>query len=79
MYLTPEEEKMSNGEYGETIRKSMDILIALGDIYEAERFVDISSAQVSGVSYKTIGQAGLESTLRIWQLTSQQRQAFRQH
>ena len=60
MYLTPEEEKMSNGEYGETIRKSMDILIALGDIYEAERFVDISSAQVSGVSYKTIGQAGLE-------------------
>ncbi|WP_295722455.1 aconitase X catalytic domain-containing protein [uncultured Methanobrevibacter sp.] len=60
MYLTPEEEKMSNGEYGETIRKSMDILIALGDIYGAENFVDISSAQVSGVSYKTIGQAGLE-------------------
>ncbi|MGN1362408.1 MAG: aconitase X [Methanobrevibacter sp.] len=60
MFLTPEEEKMSNGEYGETIRKSMDILIALGDIYGAEKFVDISSAQVSGVSYKTIGQAGLE-------------------
>lgn len=60
MFLTQDEEKMSNGEYGETIRKSMDILIALGDIYGAERFVDISSAQVSGVSYKTIGQAGLE-------------------
>lgn len=60
MYLTKEEEKMASGEYGETIRKSMDILIALGDIYGAEKFVDIKSAQVSGVSYKTIGQAGLE-------------------
>jgi predicted aconitase len=60
MFLTKEEEKMASGEYGETIRKSMDILIALGDIYGAEKFVDIKSAQVSGVSYKTIGQAGLE-------------------
>ena len=60
MFLTKEEEKMASGEYGETIRKSMDILIALGDIYGADKFVDIKSAQVSGVSYKTIGQAGLE-------------------
>lgn len=60
MYLTNKEEAMCNGEYGETIRKSMDILVALGDIYGAEKLVDITSAQVSGVSYKTIGQAGLE-------------------
>ena len=60
MYLTKEEEKMCNGEYGETIRKSMDILVALGDIYGAPKLVDITSAQVSGVSYKTIGEAGLE-------------------
>lgn len=60
MYLTNKEEAMYNGEYGETIRKSMDILVALGDIYGAEKLVDITSAQVSGVSYKTIGQAGLE-------------------
>ncbi len=60
MYLTKKEEKMSQGEYGETIRKSMDILVALGDIYEAEKLVNITSAQVSGVSYKTIGDAGLE-------------------
>ena len=31
MFLTKEEEKMASGEYGETIRKSMDILIALGE------------------------------------------------
>ncbi len=60
MFLTKKEEKMCEGEYGETIRKSMDILVALGDIYGASKLVDITSAQVSGVSYKTIGQAGLE-------------------
>jgi len=51
---------MCDGEVGETIRKSMDILVALGDIYGASKLVDITSAQVSGVSYKTIGDAGLE-------------------
>lgn len=60
MFLTNEEQKMCDGEYGETIRKSMDILVALGDIYGASGLVDITSAQVSGVSYKTIGDAGLE-------------------
>ena len=60
MFLTKEEQEMCDGEYGETIRKSMDILVALGDIYGAFGLVDITSAQVSGVSYKTIGDAGLE-------------------
>ena len=60
MYLTKKEQEMCDGEYGETIRKSMDILVALGDIYGAPKLVDITSAQVSGVSYKTIGEAGLE-------------------
>lgn len=60
MFLTKREEQMCDGEFGETIRKSMDILVALGDIYGASKLVDITSAQVSGVSYKTIGQAGLE-------------------
>jgi predicted aconitase len=60
MFLTNEEQQMCDGEFGETIRKSMDILVALGDIYGASGLVDITSAQVSGVSYKTIGEAGLE-------------------
>jgi predicted aconitase len=60
MYLTPEEEKMYQGHFGPAVQKSMEILVALGDIYEAEKMVEISSAQISGVSYKTIGDAGLE-------------------
>ncbi len=60
MYLNKEEEKMYDGTYGDTVRKSMEILVALGDIYGAENLVNITSAQISGVSYKTIGDAGLE-------------------
>lgn len=60
MHLTPEEQAMYDGKKGIAVEKSMEILVALGDIYGAERMVDITSAQVSGVSYKTIGDAGLE-------------------
>lgn len=60
MYLTSEEEKMYQGQYGPAVQKSMEILVALGDIYQAKKMVEITSAQISGVSYKTIGDAGLE-------------------
>ncbi len=51
---------MYDGELGEATRQSMEILIALGKIYGAEKMIPITSAQVAGVSYKTIGDAGLE-------------------
>jgi predicted aconitase len=60
MHLTREEERMYQGEEGLAVEKCMEILVALGDIYGAEKLVNISSAQISGVSYKTIGDAGLE-------------------
>jgi predicted aconitase len=37
----------------------MELLVALGDIYGAERLIPIDSAQVSGASFKTIGDAGI--------------------
>ncbi len=58
--LTKEEQKMFDGEYGEACRQSMEILVALGKIYGAEKMIPITSAQIAGVSYKTIGDAGLE-------------------
>jgi len=58
--LTKEQQKMHDGEMGEAARQSMEILAAMGKIYGAEKMIGISSAQVSGVSYKTIGDAGLE-------------------
>lgn len=60
MYLTKEEERTLRGEDGETMRKMIEILVALGDIYGADALIPIKSAQVSGVSYKTIGDAGIE-------------------
>lgn len=60
MYLTKEEEQILNGEAGETLRQAIGILVTLGDIYGAERLIPIKSAQIAGVSYKTIGDAGLE-------------------
>ena len=60
MYLTKEEEQILNGEAGETLRQAIEILVALGDIYGADRLIPIKSAQIAGVSYKTIGDAGLE-------------------
>ena len=51
---------MFNGEQGEAVRQSMEILAALGKIYGAADMVPVTSVQVAGVSYKTIGDAGLE-------------------
>ncbi len=59
MYLTKEEERMLEGEFGEAVQRAMEILVALGDIYGASRMVEITSAHISGVSYKTIGEGGL--------------------
>ncbi len=60
MYLTKEEEQILNGDAGETLRQAIEILVTLGDIYGADRLIPIKSAQIAGVSYKTMGDAGLE-------------------
>jgi len=60
MYLTKNEEKMLDGEEGYAVKKSMEILVALGNIYGAEKLVKIGSVQVAGVSYHNLGDAGLE-------------------
>ena len=49
-----------DGEYGETKQKMMEILVSLGKIYDAERLIEVKNVQVSGASFKTIGDAGLE-------------------
>ncbi len=51
---------MLSGKEGRATKKCMEILVALGEIYGAERLIRISSVQVSGVSYKNLGDAGIE-------------------
>jgi len=60
MKLTSEEKEMLEGKQGNATKKSMEILVALGEIFGAERLIDVSSVQVAGVSYHNLGDAGLE-------------------
>jgi len=60
MYLTKNEERMLDGEEGYAVKKSMEILVALGNIYDAEKLIEVGSVQVAGVSYHNLGDAGLE-------------------
>ncbi|MEM1515304.1 MAG: aconitase X catalytic domain-containing protein [Candidatus Bathyarchaeia archaeon] len=60
MYLTKEEERIYDGEYGLARQVSMKILVKLGDLYGAERLIPIDSAHISGISYRTIGDAPIE-------------------
>lgn len=60
MHLTKEEEAINNGEYGWANQKCMKILVRLGELFNATKLIPIESAHVSGVSYKTLGDAPLE-------------------
>jgi predicted aconitase len=57
--LTATDRGLLEGREGHAARKSMEILVALGEIYGAEDLVDVASVQVSGVSFHNLGEAGL--------------------
>ncbi|MDR2866451.1 MAG: aconitase X catalytic domain-containing protein [Methanomassiliicoccaceae archaeon] len=60
MYLTRDEEDILGGSKGESAQKAMELIVALGKVYGADGLVDITSAHLSGASYKTIGDGGLK-------------------
>jgi hypothetical protein len=51
---------MLAGEEGPAAAKLLELLVALGEVFEAERLVPVESAHISGVSYKNLGETGLE-------------------
>lgn len=60
LFLTPEQQAILDGESGEVEQRCMRLLTRLGEIYNADRMIPIKSVQVAGVSYKSIGDPGLE-------------------
>jgi predicted aconitase len=60
MYLTKNEERIYNGEFGWANQTCMKILVRLGELFDAKKLIPIKSAHVSGVSYKTLGDAPLD-------------------
>lgn len=59
MYLTDDEKRMLDGEQGDAVRKAMRVLVALGEIYGAERLLEINNVHSPGVSYRVAGDAGV--------------------
>ncbi|MGC9398840.1 MAG: aconitase X [Anaerolineae bacterium] len=64
MKLTHEEQAWLDGREGAALRRAMEILVALGKIYGAKRLIPVVSVQISGVSYRNLGAAGLEFVRR---------------
>lgn len=60
MHLTREEECIYDGERGWANQTCIRILVRLGELFGAEKLIPIDSAHVSGVSYKTLGDAPIE-------------------
>jgi len=60
MHLTREEEKIIDGELGWAYQTAMKILVRLGDLFDATQLIPLTSAHISGVSYKTLGDAPLD-------------------
>ena len=65
LHLAADEQAMLAGDAGPGVQKAMEIVAALGRIYGAADLVPVASVQVSGVSYKNLGEAGL-AFLESW-------------
>lgn len=51
---------MLQGEEGEVKRKALEVIVKIGEVVGAERLIDVVHAHVSGISYFSIGDYGLE-------------------
>ncbi|HKM09334.1 MAG TPA: aconitase X catalytic domain-containing protein [Candidatus Methanomethylophilaceae archaeon] len=60
MKLTKDEQRTLDGEEGVSRQKAIELLMALGKVYGADDLIGITSAHLSGASYKTIGEGGLK-------------------
>lgn len=58
--LTPEEKEMLSGSLGEGVALAMEAVTGVAEVLGAPRLVRISSAHISGVSYRNLGEEGAE-------------------
>jgi predicted aconitase len=60
LHLIPEEQAMLDGSGGPGVKRAMEIVVALARIYGAADLVPVVHAQIAGVSYKNLGDAGVQ-------------------
>ncbi|MGC8645774.1 MAG: aconitase X [Thermoplasmata archaeon] len=65
MFLNGEEESIYDGNQGEAKKTAIRLLVALGELGGAEKLIPIRSAHISGVSYKNIGDGGIQFLRKI--------------
>jgi predicted aconitase len=65
VHLTVEEEGIIEGKYGEGPQIAMSLLVDVGEFFEAEKLIPVSSTHISGVSYLTGGD-GLIDQLELF-------------
>ena len=58
--LSAEEQSMLAGEAGPGVQRAMEIVATLGRIYGAPDLVPVTHVQIAGVSYKNLGDAGVQ-------------------
>jgi len=58
--LTAEEQALLAGAEGPGVKRAMEIVVALARIYGAADLTPVVHAQIAGVSYKNVGDAGVE-------------------
>ena len=63
--LTPAEQALLDGAAGPGVQRAMEIVVTLGRIYGAPDLTPITHVQISGVSYKNLGDAGVQF-LNAW-------------
>ncbi|MCX6030824.1 MAG: aconitase X catalytic domain-containing protein [Chloroflexi bacterium] len=63
--LTAEEQAMLAGAEGSSVKRAMEIVVALARIYGAADLVPVVHVQIAGVSYKNLGDAGV-AYLSAW-------------
>jgi predicted aconitase len=59
MKLTEEENEMLEGKYGEAKQTAMELLVAVGECYGAERMISVASAHLSCANPVTAGKGGM--------------------
>ncbi len=58
MKLTREEQQMLDGKKGSAVQKSMELLVAVGECYDAERMIPVSSVHLVSPSPINAGKGG---------------------
>ncbi|MGL6199109.1 MAG: aconitase X [Lachnospiraceae bacterium] len=60
MKISVEEQRMLNGEMGKGVKQAMEILVKMGELFGAERFLPVRNAHIDAAAYTTIWDAGTE-------------------